>query len=385
MSTRPATPQAQLPTDPLLGTPYRTLAPLGRGSMGEVVEAEHIALAKRVVVKLLHRKLAHRSDLVARLELEGRALAHLCHPNIVAVTDLQWTPDGRPYLVMERLYGRTLQGERAARFALPVPEAVEIARQALAGLDAAHAAGIVHRDVKLENIFLCDPSKPLTSPRSPSTPLASRLVKLLDFGFAKVIDPRGPSAPTALAKGTADGVALGTPTFFAPEQAAFGAVDGRTDVYAMGAVVYILVTGRAPFQHITDLFELLHAQITLPPEPPSRYAPQPITRELDEAILTALAKRPEDRFPSAGDFAVALARAIRPKPRWMSTEPLTAAAAAATPFAPHPAAPWRPRWDRTEPLFPEATASQNAAPQPPSPPSPSEAAAPWPKGSFGAR
>jgi serine/threonine-protein kinase len=121
--------------------------------MGEVVEAEHIALAKRVVVKILHRRFSHRPDLVARLRCEGRALAHLAHPNIVTVSDLQLTPDGRPYLVMERLYGRTLRAEREARGSLPVAEAVAIVRQALAGLAAAHNAGMLHRDIKQENSF----------------------------------------------------------------------------------------------------------------------------------------------------------------------------------------------------------------------------------------
>src|SRR5262249_8639832 len=98
VSYRIAPPTAPCPKDPLAGTPYRTLGPLGRGAMGEVVEAEHIALAKRVVVKILHLWLTHRRDLVGRMRLEGQALAHLSHPNIVAVTDLQITPEGRPYL-----------------------------------------------------------------------------------------------------------------------------------------------------------------------------------------------------------------------------------------------------------------------------------------------
>jgi serine/threonine-protein kinase len=122
------------------------------------------------------------------MRLEGQALAHLSHPNIVTVTDLQITPDGRPYLVMERLYGRTLGAELEARQVVPISEAVDIARQALAGLAAAHDAGIVHRDVKLENIFLCDPR----------TSAESRLVKLLDFGIAKLIEGRRQGAPTPL-------------------------------------------------------------------------------------------------------------------------------------------------------------------------------------------
>jgi serine/threonine-protein kinase len=317
--------------------------------MGEVVEAEHIALAKRVVVKLLHRRFSHRSDFVARMRLEGQALAHLSHPNIVAVTDLQLTPDGRPYLVMERLYGRTLHAEQKARKILPVAEAVTITRQALAGLASAHRAGIVHRDIKLENIFLCE-SRDADAPR---------LVKLLDFGIAKVIDRRSEGGPAPLVNGTEEGVALGTPTFFAPEQAAFGQVDGRTDVYAMGVVLYTLVAGRRPFEHITDLIDLLKAHTSLPPERPSSYAAQVIPPELDKAILKALAKCPDDRFPSASAFAEALALAVRPEPRGLYTEPLpTGRAASSSPFAWRPPTSARPRWDKTEPLSPPLAAGK---------------------------
>src|SRR6185503_16018110 len=119
-----------------------------------------------------------------------------------------------------------------------------------------------------------------------------------------------------------EGVAMGTPRFFAPEQAACGALDGRTDVYAMGAVLYTLVAGRGPFEHLTELMEVLEAHRSTPPDPPSRHATQPIAPALDEAILKALAKRPEDRFQSARAFADALAEAIRPRPRWIRTEPL---------------------------------------------------------------
>jgi eukaryotic-like serine/threonine-protein kinase len=345
----------QSPSDPLAGTPYRTLGPLGRGAMGEVVEAEHIALAKRVVVKILHRWLRHRPDLVDRMRLEGQALAHLSHPNIVAVTDLQITPNDRPYLVMERLYGRTLRDELNARRVLPVDEAVSIVRHALAGLVAAHDAGIIHRDLKPENIFLCD-AKTKTWPR---------VVKLLDFGIAKLIESRREGAPTPLGFGTDEGVALGTPQFFAPEQVAFSPVDERTDVYAMGVVLYALVAGRGPFEHLTELFDVLEAHMWTPPERPSILSPQPIRPELEEVILKALAKRPEDRFPSARPFAEALTEAMRPRPRWESTEPLRPRSAAElSPFAPRPPQPKTSRWPTTEPLPPRRPINAAGVPSP---------------------
>jgi len=343
-----------VPTDPLIGTPYRALRELGRGGMGEVFEAEHVALAKRVVVKVLHKHLSLRADQVSRVLLEGQALAHLSHPNIVAVTDLQITPDGRPYLVMERLAGRTLREEREARRFLPVEEAVAIARQALAGLGAAHDAGIVHRDVKLDNIFLC----------APTEPAAPRLVKLLDFGLAKVLESRREGAPLPLPVGTEEGVMLGTPRFFSPEQATFGPVDQRTDVYAMGIVLYTLVAGRGPFEHLSTVLDLLQAHAWTEPAPPSSYAPQFIPPELEEAIRKALAKRPVDRFPSASSFADALGLAVRPLPRWASTEPLPEGVVADA------SAPRRRRWVHTEPM---PTLRVPSAPDnPDEPPDPTE-------------
>jgi eukaryotic-like serine/threonine-protein kinase len=345
-----------VPTDPLIGTPYRALRELGRGGMSEVFEAEHIALAKRVVVKVLHKHLSLRADQVSRLKLEGQALAHLSHPNIVSVTDLQITPDGRPYLVMERLDGRTLRGEREARRFLPIEEAVTIARQALAGLGAAHEAGIVHRDVKLDNIFLC----------GPTDPAAPRVVKLLDFGLAKVLESRREGAPAPLPVGTGEDVMLGTPRFFSPEQATFGPVDQRTDIYAMGVVLYTLVAGRGPFEHLSTVLDLLQAHAWTEPAPPSSYAPQCIPPELEEVIRKALEKRPADRFPSTSSFSDALEVAVRPRPRWASTEPMPAGAVVDA------ASPRRRRWAHTEPMPTLRVPGAAAPPDADAPPDPTK-------------
>jgi serine/threonine protein kinase len=305
--------------DPLAGTPYRSLALLGRGSMGEVVEAEHRALGKIVVVKLLQRDLARRPDLVDRMRLEGQTLARITHENLVAVLDFQVTLEGRPYLVMERLRGRTLREELAARGALPPAEAVAVARQALAGLGAVHDAGIVHRDVTLANLFLCD-----------APPGAARVVKLLDFGLAKVVSSAGGRAPRPLQASTEEGVSLGTPRFFSPEQAAGQRVDARADLYAMGVVLYTLVAGRGPFAELVAVEDLVAAHLTRSPASPSLHAPWPLPPGLDEAIARAMAKRPEDRFISALAFASALDHVLRPRPRWARTEPMLPLPAALT-------------------------------------------------------
>ncbi|MGK3989978.1 serine/threonine-protein kinase [Sorangium sp. So ce136] len=295
--------------DALEGTPYRALRALGRGGMGEVIEAEHRALRKRVVVKLVRRALAHDPRFADRLRVEARALAAVSSPHVVAVLDLGETPAGHPYFVMERLEGTTLGEELARRGALPVAEAIDLVRQVLAGLSAAHRVGLVHRDVKLDNVFLCAPGA--------AAPGGGRVAKVLDFGVAKVLDRGvveraagvdpplpvpGPAYPTEA------GLLVGTPRTASPEQARCGAVDARADVYAAGLLMYTLLVGQGPFAHLDDALEVLQAHVREAPCPPSLRAAQAISPALDRAVLKALAKRPEERFQSAAAFAEELGR-----------------------------------------------------------------------------
>lgn len=284
-------------SDALEGTPYRGLGPLGFGGMGEVLEAEHRALKKRVVVKLLREELASDARFVDRLRLEAQALAALSHPNIVTVTDFGATPTGRPFIVMERLCGRTLRQVLKDEGVLPVARAIESVRQVLAALGAAHGAGIVHRDIKTDNIFVCDPIGP-----SPA------VVKLLDFGIVKLLS--GERAPASLAGPmcpTEEGVVVGTPRWLAPEQLKFQKVDVRTDIFGAGLTLYVALAGRAPFAHVRGHLELLDAQLNEDAAPPSHYAPQPIPPELDAAVLKAIARNPSHRFQTAEVFAHELA------------------------------------------------------------------------------
>ena len=287
--------------DPLVGTPYRTLGMLGQGGMGVVVDAEHVALRKRVVVKLLRRELSDRPDLVDRMRVEGQTLALLSRENhnLVDVTDFGQTPQGRTFLVMERLFGRTLKDELRELGVVPIVDAIDWVRQTLAGLHAAHEAGIVHRDVKLDNLFLCDapPSQVVGAPPP------RRVVKVLDFGIAKIGDDSG-IAP--LAQPTQEGSLMGTPRFLSPEQARGGTIDRRTDVYGAGMVLYTLLAGRGPFHHLDDAVSLLRAHAFDPPAPASQLAAQPIPPELDAIVLKAVAKKPDERFASAAAFAKVL-------------------------------------------------------------------------------
>lgn len=285
--------------DPLAGTAYRFVGPLGQGAIGEVVEAEHVALGHRVAVKLLRSDLLLRFEVRDRLRLEAQACARVRHENLVAVTDFGETLDGRPFLVMERLYGRSLAEELRARGSLPVDEAVEIARQALAGLAAAHAALLVHRDLKPDNLFLSALSG------------GKFRLKVLDFGLAKLLETANPQGLAPLAQPTAEGLTVGTPQYAAPEQSrGERTLDGRTDVYAMGWILNAMLTGRAPFPEKKTAAELARAHASEWPPPPSSVASQRVPRELDRIVRVALAKRPEDRFADAEAFRAELGKLV---------------------------------------------------------------------------
>jgi eukaryotic-like serine/threonine-protein kinase len=303
-------PRARAAEDPLAGTAYRFVRRVAAGAMGEIAEAEHVGLRRKVIVKLVHRSYAALPGFVDRFRLEAQTLAMLAPrtPHIVAVLDCGVTGDGRPFLVLEQLAGHTLEEEIRARRMLPPAEAVEIARQLLEALRFAHDAGIVHRDVKPENIFLAESEG------------RERQVKLLDFGIAKVLPGAADEdAPAPLAAPTEEGMTLGTPRYLSPEQARGVTIDHRTDLYSAGAVLYAMLTGRDPFAHVEGIAALLRAQAYEMPRPPS-FAQQ-IPAPLERLVLKALAKRPEDRYASAAEFAAALARALAPPPaRWAETE-----------------------------------------------------------------
>jgi serine/threonine protein kinase len=271
------------PGERLKGTPYVVLRQLGQGGMGEVYEVEHAQLGRRAALKVLHRNHRDRPDLAARLREEARLLARLRHPNLVEVFDLGVTADGRPYFAMPLLCGRDLRAELTRARALPADAAMALAVQALDGLAAAHAAGLVHRDVKLENLFLEEDGT----------------LKVLDFGVAKIVDGGfGRTDP---------GVSPGTPRSMAPEQCAGGRVDARTDLYAVGLVLYELCTGQGPFDALLGNDHALRfAHCDRAPVPPSRRSPHPLGPAVDAVILRALAKAPEDRFQTAAEMATAL-------------------------------------------------------------------------------
>ena len=275
----------------IAGTPYTALKRLGRGGMGDVYEVAEGGRGPRYALKLLHAELCHRADVALRFQQEALIAARVDHPNVVRVFALGEAADGRPFLVMELLQGRDLRAELVHAGPLPVARALDLAAQALDGLAAAHAAGVVHRDVKLENLFLC----------------ADGALKVLDFGIAKIT-----REDAAL---TLPGAVVGTPRTMAPEQLTHADVDARADVYAIGLALYELLTGRGPFDELRGLPHALHfAHCELPPPSPSSVARRPFASAVDDAILRALAKHPSARFQSAGEMAAAL-RGLGARPR----------------------------------------------------------------------
>ena len=287
----------EIQEDPLEGSPYRTMSVLGQGGMGVVVLAEHRALGKLVVVKLLHADLSS-PKLVERMRVEAQTLAKLSHPNLVDVTDFGTTPGGRTYFAMEKLDGRTLADEVRERGHVPWEEACRHVAELLDALEVAHAAGVVHRDVKGENVFL-------------HRAHGREIVKLLDFGVAKIVSEGAPIEPSRFM--TEEGALMGTPRFCSPEQAmARRHVDHRADLYGAGALLFLLVTGRRPFEH-KNIVELLQAHATEQPPRPSEVAPQGIPASVEAVILRALEKDPADRFQSAKEMAEELRRAMNPR------------------------------------------------------------------------
>jgi serine/threonine-protein kinase len=282
-----------LESDVVRGTRYRVGDRLGAGGMGEVFAAEHVDLGRKVALKVLYADRSSDPAVVQRFRLEARSIARLKHPNLVEVYDLGNTEDGRLFYAMERLEGESLR-ERLNRCAegtsrrLPVEECVRIGVGVARGLAAAHEAGVVHRDIKPENIFLT----------------SSGGVKLLDFGVAKTNNAE-------LLDGvdrheTRAGEIFGSPAYMAPEQARNHAVDGRTDIYALGAVLYECATGSVLFDG-ASLVETLTQQIVKPPTPLRERAPDAnIPSGFEAVVLRCLAKVPGERFADAATLANAL-------------------------------------------------------------------------------
>jgi serine/threonine-protein kinase len=361
-----------LPTSPpaLLGGRYRPVAKLGDGGMGVVLQAIDTHTGGFVALKILHESLAGDPESIERLRTEAEVAMLLIHPGIVRVHDLVMPPAASPpFFAMEHLTGRTLYDHVQQHAPLPVHVAIDIALQVLSALATVHRKGIVHRDVKPGNIFLCDPLEPAPT------------AKLIDFGIARLL-PGAAQAHglTPHTFRTREGLCLGTARYLSPEQVCGPAVDHRSDLYAMGVVLYAMLTGRGPFDHIPSTAALLQAQVAQLPVPPSTFAVAPIPRELDELVMAALAKSAEARLASAEQFSAALddihAR-LRAPVGWLRTNvfdsqaldptpapkspPRPAAGALPLSRAPAPSNHLASKPQRRDPQAPAAAPGENAA------------------------
>ena len=265
---------------------YMLEAVIGRGGMGVVYRARHLMLERPVALKLLRPQFLQDDRAVKRFMREAQAMARVDHPNAVAIHDFGTLPDGGAYLVMEHVEGETLRAVLGRVGSLPVADAVAVAVQVCGAVEAAHRQGVVHRDLKPENIMFKRAEE-------------GAIVKVLDFGLAKVVDPTAASGAAL----TSAGDLFGTPAYMAPEFFEGDEVGPTADVYSIGLIVYEMLSGNAPFQGTVQAIMSGH----LFKEPPPLDGVPP---DVNRAVRRALAKAPVDRYATAAEFAACLAGAL---------------------------------------------------------------------------
>jgi tetratricopeptide (TPR) repeat protein len=271
---------------------FALLRQLGEGGVGVVFEAEDTWIGRRVAIKVLHAHLSDHADVLARFRREARAAAMTHHPNIVAVYEVGQRRNGAPYIVQELLDGETLREKMVIKQKLAPTEMIEIMVPVMGAIAAAHRAGIVHRDIKPDNIFLT------------RTPEGAIVPKLIDFGIAKI---------TSSEHQTLTGALLGTPAYMSPEQVSGEVADARSDIWSLGAVMYEMLSGRCVFEAPSGA-AVLAKVLTETPPPLSRRAPG-LPPELVAVVHGALERDRERRFPTMAAFLDALlAYARQPDP-----------------------------------------------------------------------
>src|SRR4029079_6304141 len=264
---------------------YRVISQLGEGGMGVVYLAEDTTLGRRVAMKFLSTTTREYRERFLR---EARAVSVLTHPNIATVFDYGETPDSNPYIVMELIKGEPLN-EKLRDGSLPLPEAVRIVSAIAEALGEAHHQGVVHRDIKPSNVVITERGQ----------------VKVLDFGLVKHIfesttfggDPNQKTLPSTK---TRSDVIVGTPLYLSPEQATGKPIDGRSDLFALGALLYECMTGQSAFSG-GSVLEIGAQIIHVTPPPPSKINPN-VTSELDRVTLKALEKKVDARYQTAAEF-----------------------------------------------------------------------------------
>jgi serine/threonine protein kinase len=286
-----------------LAKKYRVEALIGEGGMGKVYRARQLALDKPVVLKVLRQSLLSDERTVARFQREAKAASRLNHPNSISILDFGQAEDGALFIAMEFVPGQDLHQVLSREWPLPESRVIRIVSQVLSALSDAHGAGVIHRDLKPENIMLeqrrNDPD----------------FVKVLDFGIAKITDTNGDEGPAL----TRAGFVCGTPEYMSPEQARGAQLDHRSDLYAVGVILYQLTTGLLPFESDSAVgFATKH--LTEEPPPPTKRRPEArISPGMERLILRVLSKDPNDRPANAEAFKAELLAVDRERRRLEST------------------------------------------------------------------
>ena len=314
-----------------LGERYRLLECIGSGGMGVVYRGEQVALGRTVAIKMLRPDLSRSPEVVRRFHVEARAASRLFHPGSVAVYDYGITPTGTPYLVMEYVAGQTLSDYIRDHWPVPLGAVVDIGIQVLAALEDAHACGVIHADIKTDNVIV--------ETRKDGTVRA----KVVDYGLARLREENVEGA-------------CGTPEYMAPEVACGASPSESSDLYAVGCTLYEMLTGVPPFVGTTPE-EILDRQVSEPVELPSaKQSSRSIPAVLEAVVMKALAKTPEERFATTGQLAAALEHA---RPIEVGVERRCACGAKLPPrtlvclgcgqMRPELSAPWRVAASPTEP------------------------------------
>ncbi|MET0594275.1 MAG: protein kinase, partial [Polyangiaceae bacterium] len=291
----PSVPPPKAPVDPYVGTTfdgrYKIESVLGEGGMGVVYLARHKVIDKKVAIKVLRADMAREKEITDRFLQEAKAASSIGNPHIIDISDFGHLPDGSTYFVMEWLDGKPLSKALEETKPLPVNRLANVARQIAEALASAHQRSIVHRDLKPDNIFLI---------KRGSEP---DFVKILDFGIAKV--------SSGTSKLTRAGSVFGTPHYMSPEQAAGAPVDSRTDIYALGVILYEMASGRVPFD-ADNFMGILTQHMYKAPVPIRALVPaQDVPPGLEAIILKALSKKPEQRYQTMEELAADVDKLVR--------------------------------------------------------------------------
>jgi serine/threonine-protein kinase len=286
---------------------------LGEGGMGAVYEARHTLIGKRVAIKILLDKYAQKESVIARLQQEARLASSIGHPNIVDITDFGKTEDGRTFVVMEYLDGESLAQLIGREGPLAPERALQISRQVSDALTAAHAKGIIHRDIKPENVFLIQRD-------------GREFVKVVDFGISKHVKPGEEEETPRL---TQTGMVLGTPLYMSPEQArGEDSLDQRIDIYALGVILYEMVTNEVPFRG-TNYLGIISQVLTQDVVPPRLLRPDlAISEACERVILKAMAKSRDERYATMADLTADLDRLLSGDQNVVASIPLAGVASA---------------------------------------------------------